>query len=139
MTLPYQSVKGSKVQKWGLIEKYLTDFGCSKVGRFTDITTGHVTIQFVWNDRACQISANPHGYAAAVRKEHPQMSQQRALDLGEKAVPSMLRDWIKRQLTAVETGLLSFDEVFMPHILLPDGRTLLEAASEHLLPALEHK
>ena len=42
------------------------------------------------------------------------------------AVNSILRDWIKRQVTAIECGILSFEAVFMPYMLTSDGRPLLE-------------
>jgi hypothetical protein len=59
--------------------------------------------------------------------------QQRALQQGHVAVNSILRDWIKGQVTAVECGILSFEAVFMPHMLTNDGRPLLERVEE-LLP-----
>lgn len=40
------------------------------------------------------------------------------------------------QVMAVETGILSFEAVFMPFMLLPDGQTVIERASATgLLPA----
>ena len=49
-----------------------------------------------------------------------------------------MRDWIKGQVTAVETGILSFEAVFMPHMMTADGRTLLERIKDtNLLPAPE--
>ncbi len=45
------------------------------------------------------------------------------------------RDWIKRQVTAIETGILSFEGAFLGQILLPNGRTVLEEATERqMLP-----
>jgi hypothetical protein len=41
---------------------------------------------------------------------------------------------IKAKLEAVESGLVSFEDEFLAHILLPDGTTV----SEHTGPALEH-
>jgi hypothetical protein len=52
------------------------------------------------------------------------------------AVNSILRDWVKGQVTAVECGILSFETVFMPYMLTSDGRTLIEHVIEaKLLPA----
>ena len=45
---------------------------------------------------------------------------------GKIAVYSMLRDWIKGQITAVECGLLSFEGAFLGQIMLPSGETVLE-------------
>jgi hypothetical protein len=50
-------------------------------------------------------------------------------------VSSILRDWIKGQVTAVECGILSFEAVFLPHMLTSDGRPLIERVPEtKLLP-----
>jgi hypothetical protein len=52
------------------------------------------------------------------------------------AVNSILRDWIKGQVTAVECGVLQFDAVFMPYMLTADGRPLVDRLREQsLLPA----
>jgi len=40
---------------------------------------------------------------------------------------------IKAKLDAVETGIVTFDEEFATHIVMPDGRTV----AEHILPAIE--
>ena len=54
------------------------------------------------------------------------------------AVYSILRDWIKGQITAIETGILTFEGAFLGQILLPSGQTVLEhATTAKLLPALE--
>lgn len=64
--------------------------------------------------------------------------EQRALAQGHIAVNSVLRDWIKGQVTAVECGILSFEAVFAVHMIGADGRPLLEKAVE-MLPRLEQK
>ena len=52
------------------------------------------------------------------------------------AVYSILRDWIKGQITAVETGILSIEGAFLGQIMLPTGKTILETAKEQkMLPA----
>jgi hypothetical protein len=49
----------------------------------------------------------------------------------------MLRDWIKGQTTAVETGILSFEGAFLGQLLLPNGMTVFETVqAQNLLPAL---
>ena len=55
------------------------------------------------------------------------------------AVNSILRDWIKGQVTAVECGILSFEAVFLPYMLTHDGRPLIERVSELLPEATEPK
>ncbi len=53
------------------------------------------------------------------------------------AAYSILRDWIKGQITAIETGVLSFEGAFLGQILLANGRTVIEhAEASQLLPPL---
>jgi hypothetical protein len=55
-----------------------------------------------------------------------------------KAVNSLLRDWVKGQITAVECGILQFEAVFMPYMLTSDGRPMIERIMQtDLLPAPE--
>ena len=54
----------------------------------------------------------------------------KALEIGSMAVYSILRDWIKAQVVAVETGLVSFEEVFMAHLMLPNGQRVIEYARQ---------
>jgi hypothetical protein len=64
--------------------------------------------------------------------------EQAALKQGHVAVNSILRDWIKGQITAIETGILSIEAAFMPYMLPADGRPLIERLAEtNLLPAPE--
>jgi hypothetical protein len=59
-----------------------------------------------------------------------------ALRQGHIAVNSILRDWVIGQVTAVETGILPFEAVFLPYILTSDGRTVSERIEDiGLLPA----
>jgi hypothetical protein len=60
-----------------------------------------------------------------------------ALEQGHVAVNSILRDWIKGQVTAVECGILSFEAVFMPYMLTSDGRRPLIERIPDLLPLPE--
>jgi hypothetical protein len=49
-----------------------------------------------------------------------------------------LRDYVKGQITAIETGMLSFEAVFAAHMLLPSGKTLLEQIAT-MPPAIEDR
>jgi hypothetical protein len=59
--------------------------------------------------------------------------EQDALRQSHIAVNSIIRDWIKGQATAIESGVVSFEAVFMPFMLTSDGRRLIERVQE-LLP-----
>ena len=46
-----------------------------------------------------------------------------------------MRDWIKGQITSIETGVLSFEGAFLGSIMLADGQTVLERLKQDkLLP-----
>jgi hypothetical protein len=80
-----------------------------------------------------QLPASAKGQAQMYLRENPwnprrkstkQEHEQAALRQGQIAVNSILRDWIKGQVTAVESGILSFEAVFLPYMLTADGRPL---------------
>ncbi len=134
MTLPYENATSGE-KALTEIQKILRKFNCSKFGTMIDYDKGELLVQFEWNGQQVSFPANFKGYAAAWLKDNPYTSrmrrtkqehEQKAIDIGSVAVYSILRDWIKAQIIAVETGLLTFDEVFMPHLVLPNGQRLIE-------------
>lgn len=59
----------------------------------------------------------------------------KALQIGSIAVCSILRDWIKGQVTAIEVGLFTFEGAFLSHMMLPSGISVIEhIQNERLLP-----
>lgn len=146
MVLPYAHVTSGKKAVEDM-RKILTNFGASRFGVMEDFETGTLTVQFVWRERQVTIDANAKGYAAAWLKENPwsnkkkvslQEHEQIALKKGNMAVYSILRDWIKGQVTAVEVGMLSFESAFLGQIMLPNGQTVLQKVqSTEILPQLE--
>ena len=44
---------------------------------------------------------------------------------------------IKAKLEAVESGIVTFEQEFFPHVMMPDGRTVYEAAREQVAVAYE--
>jgi predicted NBD/HSP70 family sugar kinase len=121
------------------MQKLLRAFGCTKFGHMTDDAAGTLLVQFEYRGRQVCVTASAKGYAAAWLRQHKTSSAnaEKALKLGNVAVYSILRDWIKGQITAIETGVLSFEGAFLGQILLPNGRTVLEHAAESKLIALE--
>ena len=128
----------------GDIEKTLKKFGCAKFGHMLDYDSCELRLQFEWQGRPVDFRASWRGYANAWLRENPWSSrrasskqewERKALEKGQVAVYSILRDWLKGQLTAVETGLPTFDEVFMPYVLLPSGlRVIDHVKKQKLLP-----
>jgi hypothetical protein len=132
------------------ISKVLQRYGCESVGFMDDYSKGEVLLAFTHRGRQVQLRASAKGWAQIYLKANPYLKpgrsiyaprrrqtqqeyQQAALTQGHVAVNSILRDWIKGQMTAVECGILSFEAVFMPYMLMTDGRPLPEHSTE-LLP-----
>lgn len=145
MGLPYENATsgGAALEE---IRKLLTKFGCTRFGTMTDVERGELVVQFTYRSRDVTAKASYRGYAAAWLKERPfthrtrcskQAHEQKAMKQAEVSVCSILRDWIKGQVMAVETGILTFEGAFLGQIMLPNGRTVLEQAADTLLPALE--
>jgi hypothetical protein len=147
MPLPYENSTANGDRALAEIQKILRGFGCTKFGTMSDEAKREILLQFEYRGRAVSIKASIRGYAAAWLKHHPytyrtkgtQVEHERkALRIAETAVYPMLRDWIKGQFTAIETGILTFEGAFLGQILLPSGDTVLEHAERAaLLPALE--
>lgn len=144
MKLPYSSAT-SGTKALGEIQKTLRHFGCNKFGSMVDDGNGELIIQFEWQGRMVTIKCSFRGYAAAWLKENPWSSrrlsteiewERKAMEIGSVAIYSVARDWIKGQVTAIETGILTFDGAFLGQIMLPSGKTVLEhIQSDKLLEA----
>lgn len=148
MTLPYENATSGS-GALDEIRKVLTRFGCSRFGTMTDNELGELLVQFTYRTRDVTVKASYRGYAAAWLREHPYNwgrhrrteieHERRALDQAQISVCSVLRDWIKGQITAVEVGILTFEGAFLGQILLPGtGKTVLEHVEQaQMLPAIE--
>lgn len=127
------------------ITRILRRFGCSSIGFMDDFHKQEVLLAFEHRGNNVQLRASAKGWAAMWLKAHPYGSRHRktrkeyeeaAVDQGLIAINSILRDWVKGQVTAVECGVLSFQAVFLPYMLAADGRPVLEhIMSANLLPA----
>ena len=145
MTLPYENATSGE-RALGEIQKLLRGFGCNKFGSMIDDGDGTVLVQFVYREKSVSVKASINGYAAAWLKEHPFTNRTRgskieherkAMNIASVAVYSILRDWIKGQITAIETGILTFEGAFLGQILLGSGKTVLEHVSEQKLIGIE--
>lgn len=125
--------------------KLLRRFGCESVGFMDDFAEYAVLLAFTHRGRQVQLRASAKGWAQMYLRANPWSPrrqtkrhdyEQAALRQGLIAVNSILRDWLKGQITAVECGILSFEAVFFPHMLTADGQPVLERImSMKLLPA----
>lgn len=144
MTLPYEnSTSGERAL--GEIQKLLRGFGCSRFGSMIDDEAQEILVQFEYRGRQASVRASIRGYAAAWLRAHPYTHRTRsskveherkAMQIASTAVYSILRDWIKGQITAIETGILTFEGAFLAQMMLASGQTVLERIqSDNLLPA----
>lgn len=143
---PYASAT-SGANARGEIVKILQKFGCESVGFMDDFADHSVLLAFRHRGRPVQLKASAKGWAQMYLKANPWSSRKRgsradheqaALRQGQIAINSILRDWVKGQITAVECGILSFEAVFMPYMLTDNGQSVYERiASLNLLPAPE--
>jgi len=139
--LPYENASSGK-SAIADMQKIMKQFGAQSFGCMEDFARGAVIVQFTFNGRIVSIRASAKGYAAAWMKEHPYGPRTRgtkaqyeakALQIGQTAVWSILRDWIKGQTTAIAVGMLSFEGAFLGQIMLPSGQTVLERVEEQRL------
>lgn len=142
-TVPYESAtSGARAREE--INSLLRRMGCEEVGFMDDFVKHEVLLAFRHRGRPVQLRASARGWAAMYLKAKPYGHrtrgskpeyEQKALRQGLIAVNSILRDWVKGQVVAVECGMMSFEAVFMPHMITSDGRSVIERIAEtKLLP-----
>jgi hypothetical protein len=144
MTLPYATATSGDKALIDL-QKTLAKFGCQSFGTMTDAERGCTVVQFKHRGRVVSLEASWKGYATAWMKANPythhtrgtrQQYEQKALKQAQTSVCSVLRDWVKGQVTAVECGVMSFEAVFMPHMLTNNGKRVIDQVQvENLLPS----
>jgi hypothetical protein len=136
MTIPYEHATAGALAI-NEMQKTLAAFGCQSFGTMTDNERGCMVVAFKWRDRQVHLEASWKGYAQALITKSG-WKERDALEQAKVAVCSVLRDWVKGQTTAIECGVLSFEAAFMPHMLLKDGRRVIDAAQAvNLLPPSE--
>ena len=142
--LPYETATSGQ-RALNEMEKVLHRFGCQSFGSQLDFERSTLVVQFKHRDRLVHIEASMKGYAAAWLRAHPWSNRVRrsrvdhereATRVASLATYSILRDWVKGQIMAVETGILSFEGAFLGQIMLPSGETVLGHLERNkLLPA----
>jgi hypothetical protein len=138
MSTPYENAT-SGVAARDEITKLLRRFGCTSIGFLDEYEKHEVLLVFEHRSRKMQLRASAKGWAALYLKEHPynyrhkggeQQHRDKALAQGHVAINSIPRDWVMGQIMAVECGMLSFNDVFLPFMLTHDGRTVSERADQ---------
>jgi len=144
--LPYEDATAGERALMEL-QKVLSGFGCVSFGTMTDTERCVQIVAFKWREKQVNLEASWKGYATAWLKQHPWKysmrttkadHEQRALAQARVSVCSVLRDWTKGQVTAVECGIMSFEEAFMPHMLTSNGLRVIDRVRQaNLLAAPE--
>jgi len=103
----------------GHIEKELKRYGATSFAYGTEI--GRAFVGFQTKDRRVKfiLPLVPPPRSTPKQQQQFERTRWRALLLS-----------IKAKLEAVESGIETFDEAFMPHIVMPNGQTM----AEHSLP-----
>lgn len=137
-SVPYENATSGASAREETV-RLLRRMGCESVGFMDDFAAHDVLLAFVHRGRNVQLRASARGWAAMYLKARPfthrtrgtcHEYEQKALRQGLISVNSMLRDWVKGQVVAVECGMMSFEDVFMPYMLTSDGRPLIERVQE---------
>ncbi len=141
MGIPYaEATSGMKARNE--IMRILKRFGASEVGFLENYEKGTLGLYFMFKGRRVQMEASAKGWAALYLKDNPWTTSrhstkeeyhQKWIDQGFIAVNSILRDWIKGQVTAIETEVISFEALFLPWMLTADGTPLIDKAKPLLL------
>lgn len=144
MRVPYETASSGQ-RALVEIEKILHRFGCQSFGAMQDFEKKTIIVQFKYRDMQMHVEASMAGYAATWMKAHPWSSRMRrskvdhereAMRVASFAVYSILRDWIKGQVMAIESGILTFEGAFLGQIMLQSGKTVLHhVEAQRMLPS----
>ncbi len=139
--IPYSSATSGAAAR-DEISRLLRSLGCQSVGFMDDYERHEVVLVFTHRGRNMQLRASAQGWAAMYLRANPWNSRRvgsadayraKALKQGLIAVNSILRDWVKGQVMAVECGVMSFDAAFLGVMLTTDGQPVADRIG-HLLP-----
>lgn len=144
VSVPYENATSGERAR-NEITKILRELGCSRVGFMDDMEKHSIILAFSHRGREMRLEASAEGWASMYLRMNPHSSRMKrsltqhkqfALRQGMVAINSVLRDWVKGQVTAIECGILSFEDVFMPVMLTDDGRTIGQIVRDaKMLPA----
>ena len=134
MSVPYENATSGERAR-SEIRKLLQRFGCESVGFMDEFAEQRLLLAFRYRGHQVQLRASARGWAEMYLRENPWNTRRRcneaeweckALAQGMIAVNSILRDWVRGQITAVETGITEFRHVFLPYLVTASGETVAE-------------
>lgn len=118
----------------GEIEKTLRRYGASQFAYAWDDT--HAILGFTAHDRQVRFVIplpDPNGREFTVTDTGRERSAAAVADAYERAVRQRWRVLalvVKAKLEAVESGLFTFEDEFLPHVVLPGGMTVADAVRD---------
>jgi hypothetical protein len=143
--IPYASATAGNRAREETI-KWLRRLGCEGIGFYDHFDEHDLELHFKHRGRSFRLVVSAKGYAQRLLEQKPYKYrygrrdsrteyEQKLLEQGHIAVSSILRDWVKGAVNAIECNAMKFEAAFMPHMLTADGRTVLERITEtNLLP-----
>jgi hypothetical protein len=129
--------------------KWLRRLHCEGIGFYDHFEEHELELHFRHRGRSHRLMVSAKGYAQGLLKQNPYNGhrrvghrrlsrteyEQQLLEQAHIAVSSILRDWVKGAVNAIESNAMTFEAAFMPHMLTADGRTVLQRITEsNLLP-----
>ena len=116
------------------IQSLLVNWGCGRIGWADDYGNNNCTLQFVWTKNGIEYPAR-----FTLQLDAPRgVTTKSGKDMWQRSAFRILYNWVKGALNAIESGIIDAEDLFMPWIIGPDGRTLGEIAKAEL-PRLLHE
>ena len=138
MSIPYETAtSGASAREE--TTKLLRRIGCDEIGFMENFKERSLLLEFGHRGQRYRFVASATGWAAWMLRDTPYTSRMRrskveyeahALAQGMIAVSSILRDWVKGQVTAIECGIMPVQEAFLAQSVTTDGRRLIERIGE---------
>jgi hypothetical protein len=128
----------------GEIDKLLRDWGASAIQWSDEYDLDRVTLRFIWTSHGTRFMAR-FTLKLRTRKElEPAALDGRTGQVSEGKIQRLLNDrgkqehrvlllWIKAALNAVDLGIVSAEELFLPFLEGADGKTVGEVAMPRLV------
>jgi hypothetical protein len=67
-------------------------------------------------------------------KAHVNRRELGSADQAERIAWRIVKDWVEAQLAITRTEMVTLDQVMLPYMTAPDGRTVYDLYREHALP-----
>lgn len=118
------------------IERLVTKYGAA--GFVSGWQDTRAMIEFLYNNKRIRFvlelpERDAFTYTSHRRKLRTPAEKEKAWEQGCRARWRALLLSIKAKLSDVEAGISTFEQSFMPNIVMPDGKTIFE----HVMPAAE--